>query len=265
MTYSFGKTSETTPEAGTVSYQYNNDSLLTQRTDARGVVTTYTYDSSLNRLTQISYNTNCCSTVASTSSVSYTYGTSTTSNNNGRVIKMTDGVGEENYSYDSLGRMTQLQKKIYNVNYTTSYTYNLAGEVATMTYPSGRVVKQEYDAIGRVQNVKNNTTSATYATSATYNTANQLTGFTYGNNVTASYGYSANRLQLTSMAYAQGGSNLLSLSYSYSQSGANNGQIAGITDNSKSGRSVTYTYDSLHRLKTAVTSGSAQDPQWGLS
>jgi RHS repeat-associated protein len=259
------KTSETTPEAGTVSYSYNNDSLLTSRTDARGVVTTYTYDSSLNRLTQISYNTNCCSTVASTSSVGYTYGTSAASNNNGRVIKMTDGVGEENYSYDSLGRMTQVLKKIYNVNYTTSYTYNLAGQVATMTYPSGRVLKQEYDAIGRVQNVKNNTTSANYATSATYNTANQLTGFTYGNSVTASYGYSANRLQLASIAYAQGGSNLLSLSYSYSQSGANNGQIAGITDNNASGRTVNYTYDSLHRLKTAVTTGSAQDPQWGLS
>jgi hypothetical protein len=45
--------------------------------------------------------------------------------------------------------MTQVQKKIYNVTYTTGYTHNLAGEAATMTYPSGRVVKNEYDAIGR--------------------------------------------------------------------------------------------------------------------
>jgi YD repeat-containing protein len=59
---------------------------------------------------------------------------------------------------------------------------------------------------------------------------------------------------------------LLSLSYSYSQSGNNNGQIAGITDNVESGRTVGYTYDSLHRLKTAVTNGSAPFyPQWGLS
>ena len=51
---------------------------------------------------------------------------------------MTDGLGEENYTYDQLGRTTQVQKKVYNVTYTTSYTYNLAGEVDVMTYPSGR-------------------------------------------------------------------------------------------------------------------------------
>lgn len=64
---------------------------------------------------------------------------------------MTDGVGEENYSYDQLGRRTQVQKKIYNVTYTTSYAYNLAGEVTTMTYPWGRVVKHEYDASGQIR------------------------------------------------------------------------------------------------------------------
>jgi YD repeat-containing protein len=261
------KTSETTPEAGTVSYQYNSDSLLTQRTDARGVITTYSYDSALNRLSSISYNVSCCSsTVASTSTVSYTYGTSTASYNNGRFTKMTDGLGEENYSYDQLGRTTQVQKKVYNVTYTTSYTYNLAGEVDVMTYPSGRAIKQQYDNIGRVSTVKNNAQGGTqYATSAAYNTASQLTGFSYANGVTASYGYSSDRLQLTSLAYSQGGGNLLSLSYGYSQSGSNNGQIASITDNVASGRTVNYTYDSLNRLSTAVTTGSAQDPQWGLS
>jgi len=181
---------------------------------------------------------------------------------------MTDGVGEENYSYDTLGRVTQVQKKIYNVTYTTAYTYNLAGEVATMTYPSGRVVKNEYDAIGRLQNVKNNATGASYTSSATYNTANQVTSFSYGNGVAASFGYSAQRLQLTSLSYTKSGTTHLSLSYNYSQSGNNNGQIAGITDNSgtpQAGRSVTYAYDSLNRLKTAVTTGSTTYPQWGLS
>ena len=42
---------------------------------------------------------------------------------------------EENYTYDHLGRVTQVQKKIYNVTYTTSCAYNLACEVTTMTYP----------------------------------------------------------------------------------------------------------------------------------
>lgn len=147
------------------------------------------------------------------------------------------------------------------MTYTASYTYNLAGGVVNTTYPSGRVVKHEYDNIGRLKNVKNNSTGASYVSNAAYNTANQLTGYTYGNNVVASYGYSANRLQLTSVSY---GSHL-SLSYGYSQSGNNNGQIVSITDNQQSGRTVSYTYDSLHRLKTAVTNGSVGYPQWGLS
>jgi len=128
---------------------------------------------------------------------------------------------------------------------------------------------RRYDAIGRVENVKNNATGQTYAGSATYSAANQLTGFSYLNGISASFGYSADRLQLASVAYTQSSTNLLSLSYNYDQdSGSgvkNNGQIAGITDNVESGRSATYTYDARKRLATAGTSGSTGYPQWGLS
>jgi RHS repeat-associated protein len=183
----------------------------------------------------------------------------------GRVGKPREVTDLRGPACASLGRTTQVAKKICNVTYTTGYTYNLAGGVVNATYPSGRVVKHEYDNIGRLKNVKNNGTGASYLSNAAYSTASQLTGFTYGNSVVASYGYSANRLQLTSLSYAKSGTTHLSLSYSYSQSGNNNGQIASITDNQQSGRTVSYTYDSLHRLKTAVTNGSGGYPQWGLS
>ncbi|HTT23525.1 MAG TPA: RHS repeat-associated core domain-containing protein [Candidatus Sulfotelmatobacter sp.] len=258
------KTSETTPEAGTVNYVYNNYSLMTQRTDARGVVTTNTYDPSLNRLSQISYNTTG-TTAQATPSVSYSYGTSAASYNNGRLITMTDGVGSENYSYDLLGRKTQVQKVINNVSYTTSYTYNLDSEIAAMTYPSGRVVKRNYDTIGRLQSVQNNGTSAYYASGMTYNADNELTGMTLGNGVVESLGYTGQRYQLSSIGYTKSGTTLFSVSYGYTQNGGNNGQITGITDNVDSGRTVNYTFDALQRLSTAVTNGSANYPQWGLS
>ncbi|MGH9861595.1 MAG: hypothetical protein ACRD5F_16370 [Candidatus Acidiferrales bacterium] len=178
---------------------------------------------------------------------------------------MTDGLGEENYSYDSLGRTTQIEKEINSVTYTTSYTYNLAGSVVTTTYPSGLVVKQEHDSIGRLKNVKNNSTGAVYVQSATYNAANQPTGFAYGNSVNAIYHYSATRLQLIELAHKLGQTFLVDLSYDYSQGGNNNGQIVQIRDWVDTGRKATYSYDSLHRLKTAVTAGSASSPQWGLS
>ena len=95
-----------------------------------------------------------------------------------------------------------------------------------------------------------------------------MTGFNYGNGVAATFGYSAERLQLATLKYSKGGADLLNLSYGYSQGGGNNGQITSITDSTgtpEAGRSVSYTYDPLARLKTAGTTGSTAYPQWGLS
>ncbi|HXM98107.1 MAG TPA: RHS repeat-associated core domain-containing protein [Candidatus Dormibacteraeota bacterium] len=258
------KTSEATPEAGTVSYVYNNYSLVSSKTDARGVVTTFTYDPSLNRISQISYTTTG-TTAQATPSVSYSYGTSPTLYNNGSLITMTDGVGSERYSYDQLGRRTQVQKVINNVTYTIGYSYNLANELVNRTYPSGRVVKNGYDAIGRLLSLQNNSTSAYYLSNASYNAASQPTAFTYGNNVSAAFGYSAQRYQLSSLSYVQGSTTLFGLTYGYTQNGGNNGQITGITDTVDSGRTENYTFDALHRLSTAVTGGSTNYPKWGLS
>jgi RHS repeat-associated protein len=256
-------TDATTPESGHFQYQYNSYSLLTQRTDARGVITTYGYDT-LNRPFTISYNVGSTG-VPATASVSYTYGTSTSQNNNGRLITMTDGVGSENYTYDLLGNVTQIQKVISGTTYTVGYQYNFGGQLTQVTYPSTRQSQQTIDAIGRLTSVY--TGANVYASGLTYNPAFQLTGFNYGNGnpFQASFTYSPDQLQLTGIAYAQGGSTKFGVSYSYGAAGSNNGQILGTTDNLESGRSVTYGYDSLYRLTSAVTAGSTNYPKWGLS
>jgi RHS repeat-associated protein len=254
-------TSETTPEAGTVSNQYDNFNNLTQRTDARGVITNYSYDT-LNRLTQTSYNVGTTG-VASTPTVAYTYGTTPSQNNNGRLITMTDGTGSESYSYDILGRTTQLQKVLGGTTYTTSYQYNQAGNVTSTTYPSQKVIQKNYDAIGRPSSIANGTSSIVSALA--YNTNFQLTGFTYGNGISASQTFSADRAQLTGVSYTGTNGTIFGLTYSHAQSGGNNGEIASTTDSFDSGRSATYTYDALGRLSTATTAGSTNYPQWGLS
>ena len=55
---------------------------------------------------------------------------------------MSDGTGSESYSYDILGRMTELDKVIGTTTYSTEYAYNLASEPTQITYPSGREVIQ---------------------------------------------------------------------------------------------------------------------------
>jgi RHS repeat-associated protein len=280
--------SATTPEAGRVCFGsltgstcnadgYDGFNNLLKRTDARGVLTSYAYDS-LNRLTGITYNVGT-SGVPATAPVSLTYGTSASQFNNGRLITMTDGVGSENYSYNNLGQLAQLQKVINGTTYTTSYAYNISGELTQITYPSGRVVQQSVDPIGRLCEVAPSTSgcgtaAAPFATGFLYNTAGQTTGFKYGNNIYASFGFSSDRLQLNCLDYSttnrggactHDGTTKFGLNYSYPATPGNNGLISGISDSVDSGRSASYTFDSLYRLATAQTAGSTNYPAWGLS
>jgi RHS repeat-associated protein len=244
-------TSATTPEAGTVSYTYGSfTGLVATRTDARNVVTNYSYDG-LNRLYQVSYNVGT-SGVPATPTTTLTYGSNASQNNKGRLITMTDGVGSENYSYDVLGRTTQLSKTINSLTYPISYAYDTAGNLKQITYPSGRIVQQATDSLGRLTQVSSAGTN--YVTGIAYNPAWEPTGFNYGNGVQASFSYNA-RMQLASLGYTKSGTNLLGLAYSYvAPNGGNNGQIAGITDSVDSTRSTTFTYDAWSRLKQASNS-----------
>jgi RHS repeat-associated protein len=290
--------SSTTPEAGMVCFgtlsgstcqpngydSYNN---LLYRTDARGVVSNFLYDT-LNRLVGVSYPTvpsgvaampNVCAVNGATTNnanVCFNYGTTAASFNNGRPISMTDPSGSESYTYDQFGNVTQLAKLIGTTTYTTGYGYNLANQLTSITYPSNRVVQQNVDTIGRLSSVVGtlNSVNTTYASGFGYTAAQQVTGFNYGNNVNAAYGYSADRLQLTCLDYSSTNRNgscvhdattKFGLTYAYGSAGSNNGQIAGITDSVDPGRSATYTYDALYRLTSAVTTGSANFPRWGIS
>jgi RHS repeat-associated protein len=286
--------SSTTPEGGTTCFGsvtgstcntdgYDNFNNLLKRTDARGVLTSYSYDS-LNRLNGISY-TVTGTTAQATPSVSLTYGIDSSCASAhgagciGQVITMTDGPGSENYTYNALEQMTQLQKVIGSTTYTLQYAYDLASELAQITYPSGHVIQQSVDAIGRLCEIAPSTTgcgtaTSPYATGYSYNVANQATGFKYGNGIYASLGFSPDRLQLNCLDYSTTNRNgtcihdtttKFGLTYSYGAAGSNDGLIGGITDSVDNGRSVTYTYDALSRLSSALTVGSSNYAQWGLS
>jgi RHS repeat-associated protein len=276
----------TTPEGGTTCFGtysgstcqtngYDSFGDLLYRTDARGVLTSYTYDN-LNRLSTISYN-------VGTSGVTPTPGLTLTYDQGGsaayalgRLTSMTDGVGSETYAYNNLGEMTQLQKIIGTTTYTTGYAYNLAGELSSITYPSTRVVQQNFDTIGRLCAVGTSgstcSSGTTYATGFAYNAAFQVTGFNYGNGVAAAFGYTPDRLLLQSLAYTKGSSTLFSTNYWYKTdatncpngASGNNGQIQCITDNVDSGRTISYGFDSLYRITAATTNGSSNYTKWGL-
>lgn len=176
--------------AWSVGYQYDANNNLTQKTDARGVITTYAYDS-LNRNTTIDYS----DTVSINPDVKWFYDGAT--NGKGRVWyfykggDISTGSNVEHKaidSYDALGRPL-VQRQLFKLNGTWSPTYqisrgyNLAGGMTSQTYPSGHTVSYSYDAAGRTATFSGNLgdgTTRIYSTNATYSPFGGVSKEQYG-------------------------------------------------------------------------------------
>jgi RHS repeat-associated protein len=177
-------------EAGgswTCKYVYNDSNLVTSKTDARGVITTYGYDS-LNRLTSVSYNTSG-TTATATPGVTYTYDNTSGSGTIGLLLSVVVGTqSSESYYYDSLKRLSSLTRTIGTHNYTTGYQYNEAGQLTQLAYPSGRAVNNySHDSAGNVTNDG--------AHSYGYDAENRLVSVDGGSTATYIYDHQNRRLK----------------------------------------------------------------------
>jgi hypothetical protein len=125
------------------------------------VIATYSYDN-IGRATQGSYSDG-------TPTVTFGYDASGFT---GLRTSMTDSVGSVTYQYDSMDRLTQESRTLTGITgtFTTSYAYNIKGDLSQMTYPSGRVVINNYATGGgccnsRLSSIVDQTTSTTIASS----------------------------------------------------------------------------------------------------
>jgi len=172
----------------TTSYQYDVAGNLTQKTDPRGVMSTYAYDA-LNRTTAIDYSD-------TTPDVKRFYDGATYGKGRLWYAYKGDDSGansvEKNLiiEYDPLGRSKQ-QQQLFKLNnvwkpYSISRTYNLAGEVVTQTYPSAHTVSYTYDGAGRTINFSgylgDGTTQRTYATGINYSVWGSIGREQFGTN-----------------------------------------------------------------------------------
>jgi len=122
------------------------------------------------------------------------------------------------YSFDSLGRPSQLTRVSPSLIVAKDATYNAAGQMTALKYWYGNV----------------SGTPQYYSETRSYNTRLQLT------NITA--GFPGNLTQ-----------EQVNLTYTYPAT-QNNGQISSMTD-AISGETINYLYDSLNRLTSAATTG----------
>ncbi len=269
----------TNPEAGLVTYTYDNDGNVLTKKDARAITTTYSYDA-LNRAKGATYSNG-------DPAVSYTYDQSAclgqpTCYNIGRRTSMSDAGGTENLSYDTMSRELTEQRTTNSVTKSTSYTYNLAGDLATLTYPSGRMITYTYDSSGRSSTAKDVANGINYAYGtcnggACYAPQGAVAAVENGTSLAATYLYNT-RLQpcwlyastngtlaanTSCTATDPGPGNILDLKYSFNLGAGDNGNVVGITNNRDTTRTQSFTYDQVNRIVTAQTSATTGTNCWG--
>jgi RHS repeat-associated protein len=265
----------------TKKVEYNSHGLITNTYDARGVQAAYSYDG-LNRLTLIDYSDSTPdaryyydSQTLPTGAPSYTHGYA-----NGRVIAMTYGSSSSitgNYfGYDNMGRIN-VQKQVTGANtYTLSYTYNLAGQLASETYPTGRVLTHSYDNAGRLSQISDGTT--TFTSGLSYAANGAMLSETWGNGAVRSVAYnSALQVSQIKLKQSSSGSELQRYDYLYGQVTQSNGSVDKSKNNGQIGRidgvingsgtkewEQRFSYDELGRLSRAAEfqQGTGSTPSW---
>ena len=281
----------TNPENGTTSYNYNADGTMNTKTDAKGQVLSYFYDS-LGRLTQVKNGGVVLRT--------FTYDANGWGQNlAGRVARVDYGGGKwsELYSYHPAGGRTA-KRLSYTYGQSTQnldafWSYNTAGQVTGVKYPdttildsyanpqvvTGDTFTNSFDPMGRPKDLTiapgDGSTPYQQAQGATYGPSGELTSVSYvgaGGYIYESRSYNA-RMQLTGLSALGAYYSIASIGYNYYDVAA--GQQPDTTkNNSKVGQMsstilgstevVNYKYDSLNRLIAAYTNDTSS-VGWGLA
>ena len=235
----------TSPDSGITDYVYDLRGLVTQMTDGRGLVRSYSYDTAGRMLAK-------GFPAAANENVGFVYDSIAGGNiGKGRLTSVTDESGSTAYVYDARGNVLTETRTIAGQVYTAGYQYGLADRVIGITYPSGRIVAYIRDAQGRVTSVttKQNATAAlvTLASGIAWQPFSGLvSAMTYGNGLTEADSYSldyeVNRLLL------QNGTTAL-IDRTHAHGDLLN--LTAITDAVTPANSQTFSYSAANRLSTA--------------
>ncbi len=250
------KTAMDDPDMGDWSYTYDASANLKTQTDARGLVTTLTYDAE-SRLTKKAYSHPNTPTAPPFPEVNFTYDTYPAGfcaqdlTSVGQMTQMTDAAGEQRSCFDIRGREIGTRRTVDSVAYDTFRTYNSQDALKLLTYPDGEVVQHNYNAIGQLSGLASNTHGNTFIASTTHAPTQQLGALTLGSSptVTTTYGYDY-RMRLTSTV--TGSSPMQNVTITYDDAS----NVTSSTDTVGGTESAGYTYDELDRL-TGMTLNSA--------
>jgi RHS repeat-associated protein len=170
----------TSPDAGQGGATYDAAGRVTTRTDARGKLTRYSYDS-IDRLTRIDY-------ASGTPTVfEYDGGANPQPTSTGRLTRITDESGSTSFTHDAFGNVlskTQVAgsgaaAKTFSVAYAWGTSDGATGKLVSMTYPSGTRVNYGYSPTGRLASITLNPMNANGVGTNTALTVPVLSGIGY--------------------------------------------------------------------------------------
>ncbi|CAN7281778.1 hypothetical protein LJR129_001375 [Acidovorax sp. LjRoot129] len=174
--------SEASPDAGTQSAQYDALGLPSSITDALGRATTLVRDS-LGRPTSI---THAAGAGAASQSTTLRYDlTGSTYNqagqpnaSKGSLSEIVDASGTTTYQRDWHGRIVRKTQLLKNGNSrSVGYGYSPSGQLASITYPDGKVLQHQYDSTGQLTALTWN--NQPLVSGITWNPLGQPTGWTW--------------------------------------------------------------------------------------
>jgi RHS repeat-associated protein len=283
-------TTATNPESGTVSYVYDLNGNVVTKANANGKSDSYDYDV-LNRELYENPSPWDDSPKAFTYDVSTNCAVVPRCANVGQLVEPANYIGYYIYSYDPVDRQTAVSVGMSGVYKTTLYQYNYDDSLASVTYPSGRVVNYTVDSAGRPSVAQDSSTSVFYAQGSCasgvgsngvcYSANGSIAQLENGTNIVTTTVFNqrlqpcwifattgtplpwqANDISCSSTASPAG--NLLDLKYNFGTT-SNNGNVLGITNNRDTTRNENFTYDQVNRLLSASTNATSGSKCWGQS
>jgi RHS repeat-associated protein len=266
-------TSSQNPETGTipVKYSYDADSNVSTKIDARALTISYSWDV-VKRMLGKTYSNG-------DPSVSYTYDSTScvvvpSCYNVGRMTGMTDAAGSESFAYDTMGRLWGDKRTTNSIPKNASYVYNLDGSLNTLNYPSGHSVVYSPGGAGLPLTAADSTV-ATYASNGIYTPWGALSSTSLGSHIAENILYnkrlqpcwtyaSTSALTATSCTTTITAGTFMDVKYNFNL-GADNGNLAGTTNDRNTNRSQVYGYDAVNRISSAATASGCTASCWSLT
>ena len=213
---------ETYADGGIKEFTYDCVGNLMTRKDQNGIVTNYEYEY-LYRLARRDY--------PGINDDVFTY------DKGGRMLTADNLHSTVTFAYDGANRVTQTTQN----GLAVTYTFDIANNKRIITYPGGKVVKEEMDKRDRLKTIKDAIDQIIAGN--TYDHGNRISARTFLNTTDIGWNYNPNNWT-TQLAHKKAATSLIDFGYDYDKEG--NRLYA--RKNHDTSNSEKYTYDALYRL-----------------